>query len=312
MKRRSPSAGNLRPDADAAALAQAFERNGAAAVSVLVDERFGGSFRDLGAARGATRLPLLAKGFFRDHAALVGARDEGADAVLLLLRDLDDRRTAALLHDARILGLDALVEAHDAEELERAVALDADVVGVNARDLSTFLVDRRAQLELVTRAPRDRVIVAESGIESRAQAAAAEVAGADAVLVGSTLMRARDPGAKLAELRARVAGAHEGRADEDGVGARDLGGGALRTALDPALGDDHAVARRPRDELELLASVDPEGREVAGVHADDVRIEAARPLELLGVMRLDEGVEPEDPRVVQERRGPSIVEVAEQ
>jgi indole-3-glycerol phosphate synthase / phosphoribosylanthranilate isomerase len=203
VKRRSPSAGNLRPDADAAALAQAFERNGAAAVSVLVDERFGGSFRDLGAARGATRLPLLAKGFFGDHAALVEARDEGADAVLLLLRDLDDRRTAALLHDARILGLDALVEAHDPEELERAVALDADVVGVNARDLSTFRVDRRAQLDLVARAPRHRVIVAESGIESRAQAAAAEVAGADAVLVGSTLMRACDPGAKLAELVSR-------------------------------------------------------------------------------------------------------------
>lgn len=203
VKRRSPSAGDLRPGADPAALAQSFERNGAAAVSVLVDERFGGSFRDLHAARRATDLPLLAKGFFTERASLMEARDEGADAVLLLLRDLDDARAADLLHAAEVLGLDALVEAHDAEELERAVALGANVIGVNARDLATFRIDRRAQLALVARAPRDRVIVAESGIESRAQGAAAEVAGADAILVGSMLMRADDPGAKLAELVSR-------------------------------------------------------------------------------------------------------------
>jgi phosphoribosylanthranilate isomerase len=98
------------------------------------------------------------------------------------------------------LGLDTLVEAHDAGELERAVAVGAPIVGVNARDLSTFAIDRAAQLELVARAPRDRLVVAESGIETRAQAAAAELAGARAVLVGSTLMRAPDPGAKLREL----------------------------------------------------------------------------------------------------------------
>src|SRR5207253_2827110 len=121
----------------------------------------------------------------------------GADAVLLLLRDLDDERCLRLMGRAAELGLDALVEAHDAEELERAVRLGADPIGLNARDLSTFEIDRSAQLELVARAPRDRVVVAESGISSRAQGAAAELAGADAILVGSTLMRSPDPVAKL-------------------------------------------------------------------------------------------------------------------
>jgi indole-3-glycerol phosphate synthase / phosphoribosylanthranilate isomerase len=203
IKRRSPSAGDLRPDADPALLARELERSGAAAISVLVDERFAGSPVDLRAARAATSLPLLAKGFFRDPVELAELRRDGADAVLLLLRDLDDSRAADLTDAARELGLDALVEAHDAEELERAIALGADPIGINARDLGTFAIDRHAQLDLVARAPRDRVVIAESGIESRAQAAAAELAGADAVLVGSTLMRAPDPGAKLRELLAR-------------------------------------------------------------------------------------------------------------
>ena len=203
VKRRSPSAGELRPDADPAVLAAAFERGGAAAVSVLVDERFGGSLDDLVAARGAARLPLLAKGFFREGSELLEAKLAGADAVLLLMRDLDDSRAATLLRYARDLGLDALVEAHDERELGRAVALGADPIGINARDLGTFRIDRRTQLELVGRAPRDRAVVAESGIESRAQAAAAELAGADAILVGSSLMRAPDPAQKLRELLAR-------------------------------------------------------------------------------------------------------------
>jgi indole-3-glycerol phosphate synthase/phosphoribosylanthranilate isomerase len=169
-------------------------------MSVLVDERFGGSWDDLRAARAAAELPLLAKGFFSTPDHLREARDAGADAALLILRDLDDAAARELMHAAEALGLDTLVEAHDAEELARAVALDAPVVGINARDLGTFHVDRAAQLELVARAPRDRVVIAESGIETRAQAAAAELAGAKAVLVGSTLMRAADPGAKLREL----------------------------------------------------------------------------------------------------------------
>jgi indole-3-glycerol phosphate synthase/phosphoribosylanthranilate isomerase len=200
FKRRSPSAGDLRPGGDVAPIARAYEAAGARAMSVLVDDRFGGSWDDLRAAREATSLPLLAKGFFSTRAHLEEARDAGADAALLLLRDLDDTAVAELLRAAAELGLDALVEAHDALELERAVTLDAPIVGVNARDLSTFAIDRAAQLALVALAPRDRVVIAESGIETRAQAAAAELAGAHAVLVGSTLMRAADPGAKLREL----------------------------------------------------------------------------------------------------------------
>ena len=123
--------------------------------------------------------------------------------MLLILRDLDDDACRRLLAEASALGLDTLVEAHDAGELARATALDAPVIGVNARDLSTFAIDRGRQLELLASAPRDRIVIAESAIETRAQGAAAELAGARAMLVGSTLMRAADPGAKLAELIAR-------------------------------------------------------------------------------------------------------------
>ena len=203
VKRRSPSAGDLRPDADPGALVAAYERAGAAAASILVDERFGGTWDDLRAARTSTTLPLLAKGFFSTDEHLRTAREAGADAALLLLRDLDDATVRRLLGVAAELGLDTLVEAHDADELERAVALEAPVIGVNARDLSSFRIDRVEQLRLVAGAPRDRVVVAESGIESRAQGAGAELAGADAILVGSTLMRATDPGAKLEELLSR-------------------------------------------------------------------------------------------------------------
>ena len=164
VKRRSPSAGDLRPDADPATLACAFEASGAAAVSILVDERFAGSWADLRAARAAAGLPLLAKGFFSAREHLVEARSSGADAALLILRDLDDAQMRGLMAAASELGLDVLVEAHTAAELERAERLGAEVIGVNARDLSTFAIDRQAQLELVARAPRDRVIVAESAL----------------------------------------------------------------------------------------------------------------------------------------------------
>jgi indole-3-glycerol phosphate synthase/phosphoribosylanthranilate isomerase len=172
-------------------------------MSVLVDERFAGAWDDLRAAREATTLPLLAKGFFADADDLRTAATAGADAALLLLRDLDDDACAQLIREAESLGLETLVEAHDGAELDRAVALGAPVIGINARDLSTFEIDRAAQLDLVARAPRDRIVVAESGIETRAQGAAAELAGATAMLVGSTLMRAPDPGVKLAELVSR-------------------------------------------------------------------------------------------------------------
>jgi indole-3-glycerol phosphate synthase/phosphoribosylanthranilate isomerase len=218
FKRRSPSLGDIRPDADPSELARDYAAAGASAISILVDERFAGSFDDLRAARAATRTPLLAKGFFTEEKHLRDAKAAGADAALLLLRDLDDERASTLLRCAGGLGLDALVEAHDAEELERAVALDAAVIGINARDLATFDVDRRTQLELVARAPRDRVIVAESAVHTRAQGAAAELAGADAILVGTALMRAADPGAKLAELISRPLVKVCGLTNEEDVG----------------------------------------------------------------------------------------------
>lgn len=203
FKRRSPSAGDISPGARVEEVVPAYETGGARAVSVLVDTAFAGSLDDLRAARASTGVPLLAKGFFSTEEHLRDVRDAGADAALLILRDLDDGRAAQLMRAAEELGLDTLLEAHDESELERATRLDARIVGVNARDLGTFRIDRSAQLELVAKAPRDRIVVAESAIHTRAQAAAAELAGADAVLVGTSLMRANEPEAKLRDLLSR-------------------------------------------------------------------------------------------------------------
>ena len=194
FKRRSPSAEDV---------VLAYEAGGARAISVLVDAAFAGSLDDLRAARAATSVPLLAKGFFSTEEHLRDLREAGADAALLILRDLDDATAVRLIAAADHLGLDTLVEAHDADELGRATRLDARVIGVNARDLGTFRIDRGAQLELVAKAPRDRLVIAESAIHTRAQAAAAELAGADAVLIGTSLMRSHEPGAKLCELLSR-------------------------------------------------------------------------------------------------------------
>lgn len=205
FKRRSPSMGDIRPDARVEDVVPAYERGGASAISVLVDERFGGTLHDLRAARAVTDLPLLAKGFFSTEEDLRELREAGADAALLILRDLDDETTTRLVDYATELGLDTLVEAHDREELHRAMRLGDDVIGVNARDLSTFAIDRGEQLRLVSLANHggDEVVVAESAIHSRAQAAEAELAGARAVLVGTSLMQASDPETTLRDLISR-------------------------------------------------------------------------------------------------------------
>ena len=203
FKRRSPSAGDIDPGARVEDVVPAYELGGARAVSVLVDAAFAGSLDDLRAARAAVGAPLLAKGFFSTEEHLREVREAGADAALLILRDLEDSSVTKLMQAAEELGLDTLVEAHDEDELERATRLGARVIGVNARDLGTFRIDRGAQLELVAKAPRDRVVVAESAIHTRAQAAAAELAGAHAVLVGTSLMRDAEPGTKLQELLSR-------------------------------------------------------------------------------------------------------------
>lgn len=204
FKRRSPSMGDIRPDARVEEIVQAYARGGASAISVLVDERFGGTVDDLRAARAVTDLPLLAKGFFSKEEQLRELREAGADAILLILRDLDDETRMRLTRVADSIGLDTLVEAHDYEELHRAMDGCDDIIGVNARDLSTFAIDRAEQLRLVAFAhPHTDVLVAESAVHSRAQAAEAELAGANAVLVGTSLMQAPDPEAKLRDLISR-------------------------------------------------------------------------------------------------------------
>jgi indole-3-glycerol phosphate synthase/phosphoribosylanthranilate isomerase len=204
FKRRSPSMGDIRPDARIEQLVPEYAANGASAVSVLVDARFAGTIDDLRAARAVSDVPLLGKGFFSTEDHLRELRDAGADAALLILRDLDDEQVARLMRYATEIGLDTLVEAHTDDELQRAVSLQAPIVGINARDLGTFRIDRQTQLDLVARAAGDdRIVIAESAVHTRAQAAAAELAGADAVLVGTSLMQASDPGSKLRDLLSR-------------------------------------------------------------------------------------------------------------
>lgn len=204
VKRASPSAGPI-AEADPAVLARAYEAAGAAAISVLTEPRhFDGSLADLRAVHLASSVPVLRKDFLVHPAQVMEARVEGADAVLLIATALTEAELAAMLATADDLGLGALVEIHSEADLEKALATDAKVLGVNARDLETLEVDPDRAIGLLEAVPADRIAVAESGISSREQVERVVGAGARAILVGEALMRSDDLEAKIRELRGAV------------------------------------------------------------------------------------------------------------
>lgn len=201
VKRASPSKGVINPGLDAVAQARAYQAGGALGVSVLTEPTyFGGSNEDLEVVRAAVRLPVLKKDFHVHPLQLVEARALGASAVLLIARALAPGRLRELAADAGALGLEVLVEVRDERELERALETAAALVGVNNRDLETLAIDAAASERLIPAIPADRVAIAESGMRTLADVVRAAAAGADAVLVGSSLSAASDPAAAVREL----------------------------------------------------------------------------------------------------------------
>lgn len=201
VKRASPSQGVIRPDFDPVAIASGYEANGAAALSVVTEERFfSGSLRYLSDIASKVSLPVLRKDFVLDPYQLVEARSCGADAVLLIAAMLDEGALEDLHAEARSLSLDVLVEVHSEPELELALGIGASLVGINNRDLRTFRVDLGVAEALLPRVPPHALAVCESGIRDVEQVERLEASGGRVFLVGETLMRAEDPGAKLAEL----------------------------------------------------------------------------------------------------------------
>jgi indole-3-glycerol phosphate synthase len=203
VKKASPSAGVIRADFDPVAIARTYEAHGAAAISVLTDvDYFQGSLAYLTAVKAAVNLPVLRKDFVLDRYQLLEARAAGADAVLLIAECLPGNELHALQKDATALGLHTLVELHDADQLPRVLDCGAPVIGINNRDLRTFVTRLEHTLELLPKIPADRTVVSESGIKVRADLERLGTAGARAVLVGESLMRAPDIGAALDALRA--------------------------------------------------------------------------------------------------------------
>jgi indole-3-glycerol phosphate synthase len=201
FKRRSPSAGTIREGATVAEMARAYERGGAAALSILTEERhFGGSLDDLREARDSSDIPILRKDFTIDPYQLWEAKAAGADAVLLVVGALRPHELGSLHGLARDLDLDAIVEVHDEEELTAALEIDADVIGINNRNLADFSVDVSRTFDLLHDVPAGKIVVSESGIVERAQIEELEGVGVDAVLVGEALMRAPDPESAVREL----------------------------------------------------------------------------------------------------------------
>jgi indole-3-glycerol phosphate synthase len=203
-KRRSPSAGVIREGARLEDVVGAYERGGARAISVLTERvGFGGSLEDLARARQATSLPLLRKDFIVSAYQIAEAAAGGADGILLIVAALDDEELGTLLGHAAGYGLDVLVEVHDADELERASAFQAPVIGINNRDLTTLAVDLERTFELCERVAPGTTVVAESGLRTRADIDRITAAGIDAVLIGESLMRSPD---MEGALRALLAG----------------------------------------------------------------------------------------------------------
>ncbi len=204
FKRASPSRGAIRPDADPAAIAAAYEDAGACALSVLTDtDFFQGSLADLRAARAACTLPVLRKDFMIDPIQVLEARAAGADAVLLIVAALDEVRLRELAATAVESGLDVLVEVHSRSELDRALALDTGLLGINNRDLKSFHTDVAVTRSLMPHTA-GRSVVSESGLDSAATLRQLEAEGVDAFLIGEALMRAPEPGEELARLRGRA------------------------------------------------------------------------------------------------------------
>jgi indole-3-glycerol phosphate synthase len=204
-KRRSPSAGPIRPGSSVAEIARAYERGGAAAISVLTEHRhFDGSLEDLREAHAACQLPLLRKDFIVDPYQLAEAVSAGAAAVLLIVAALQPTELRALHGDARDRGLDVLVEVHDRAELDAALALEAEIIGINNRDLRDFSVDIERTFALLDSIPPQTVVVAESGIATVEHLERLRDHGVHAALIGERLMRADDPELALSALSAGV------------------------------------------------------------------------------------------------------------
>jgi indole-3-glycerol phosphate synthase len=201
FKRRSPSKGFIQRDADVSVVLPVYQAAGAAAASVLTDTPFfGGSLEDLRRARAVSQLPLLRKDFIIEPYQVAEARAAGADAVLLIVAALRDQELRELIADIHHWGMEALVETHDRDEVERAVAAGARIVGVNHRDLRTFEMNMDLAVDMRPIIPADCLVVAESGIRNADDVRRLRAAGIDAILVGGTLMAAPDPAAALREL----------------------------------------------------------------------------------------------------------------